>query len=56
MHLPLIIPPGYETAVLLILLAVVAAVGLLGLSACGLVLTVAVGGGAVWYWRRRRTA
>jgi len=28
MHLPLIIPPGYETAVLLILLAVVAAVGL----------------------------
>ena len=35
---------------------VVAAVGLLGLSACGLVLTVAVGGGAVWYWRRRRTA
>lgn len=28
MHLPVIIPPGYETAVLLILLAVVAALGL----------------------------
>ena len=31
----------------------VVATGLLGLSACGMMLAVAVGGGTLWYWRRR---
>jgi hypothetical protein len=34
----------------------VLATGLLGLSACGMVLAVAVGGGTLWYWRRRLRA
>lgn len=35
---------------------VVAAVGLLGLSTCGLAGTLALGGGTLWYWRRRERA
>jgi len=45
--------PVFALNVLDLKSSTVVATGLLGLSVCGMVLAVAVGGGTLWFWRRR---